>query len=300
MKSNVLLSLDGGGVRGIFILKILLHIQSYLNSNGNSLKLHETFSLMVGTSVGAIIASFLAFGMFETHNATELIVDNIADMFRNKNSDGPILEPLYNGRGKTHTIKKIFGERKLGDSLVPLVITTVRIRDGSALLFRSWDERTKDFLISDILDASTAAPIYFPPVYIENELLVDGGVLANDPALVCMTAGLQLFPSSGFNLLSIGTSSSKQFKFEAKNIKTMGILNMYTSGLIEILMGINSNIANMAIKEVIGDDSFMRISSSMSGCMDDVSQDFLNNLVSTADSTWIEAGDKLLMFLHVL
>ena len=65
-------------------------------------------------------------------------------------------------------------------------------------------------------------------------------------------------------------------------------------------MGINSNIANMAIKEVIGDDSFMRISSSMSGGMDDVSQDFLNNLVSTADSTWIEAGDKLLMFLHVL
>src|SRR5438876_10975369 len=77
-----IISLDGGGIRGVFSLQILARIEELFRAEHDrkDLVLADVCDLFAGTSTGAIIAAFLAWGA-PVHEIEHLYVQRGAEMF---------------------------------------------------------------------------------------------------------------------------------------------------------------------------------------------------------------------------
>ena len=235
-----ILSLDGGGIRGVLTLEFLEVIEAKLRArHGDGLRLCDYFDLIGGTSTGSIIAAGLACGMsvaelktlyhsigmkvFERDDGwiSGLLKGIVSPKFPSK----PLQEALDARLGPDTTLSS--NEVKTG-----LMIMTKRLDTGSpwpltncpGARYAAQDGTLK---LTQVVRASTAAPTYFEPEEIKissrggsvvDGVFVDGGVSPfNDPALqLLMLAALQ---GHGFNwrtgkdellLISIGTGSYKE------------------------------------------------------------------------------------------
>lgn len=237
-----ILSLDGGGVRGLITLGMLEHIERILasrNAYPDGFRLAHYFDLIAGTSTGSIIATGLALGM-KVDEVSELYHKLCPKLF------DPVARgfwrPVYDYRPLEEELKTFLGNEQLqSDKLMTgLMICAKRIDTGSpwvltnnpkSVYWNSVDQRyrpNKEYELRMVVRASTAAPLYFEPVEIvisdgkvyerEVGLFVDGGVAGlNNP-------GFQAFltttlPSYGFNwpsgrdallVISLGTGYWRQ------------------------------------------------------------------------------------------
>ena len=205
-KYPVLLSLDGGGTRGIIEAYVLSQLEKYTGK-----KIYELFHLVVGTSTGGIIGAGLtvpAPGKTEPYSAQELVTffDEKASVIfphptnmlsRMWNRMRGLTNAAYNPSGLINTLQSYFGDRKLSESIKPLVLTSVDLTDNGLFLLRSYSTQISpllDFRVADACLATSAAPSYFPPAFITNidqnsnpaqdYALVDGGMAANNPAQI--------------------------------------------------------------------------------------------------------------------
>jgi uncharacterized protein len=201
-----ILALDGGGIRGVLSLEILAGIEQGLRRrHGNDLVLGDWFDYIGGTSTGAIIATGLALGM------------PVADLVGKYKSLGQKSfsrsfiprRALYKDRPLRDQLVEVFGpDRTLGDpelrSLLLLVMhntvtdsvwplsncTQARYNRADRNLQAPSDrDRNLDLPLVDLLRASTAAPVYFPPQRImvgrHEFVFQDGGITPfNNPALL--------------------------------------------------------------------------------------------------------------------
>jgi uncharacterized protein len=232
-----LLSLDGGGIRGIISLAFLERIEKLLRErSGNSdLRLADYFDLIGGTSTGAIIAAGLALG-----NSTQHLIDlyfNLSQKgFQKHHWMGGTLVPKFSSEALAETIRSQFGAETLGSENLRcgLAIVAKRLDTGSVWLFHNHPRGpffapedlshgaipNRDLLLANLLRASTAAPTYFEPELIEVDrgvsgAFVDGGVSPhNNPALLMLM--LATLRGYGFRwplgadrmmLVSVGTGS---------------------------------------------------------------------------------------------
>jgi hypothetical protein len=203
-----LLALDGGGIRGVFSLEILARIETLLRTKtGNpNLVLSDYFHYIGGTSTGAIIATCLSWGMSVTE-VRDLYTKRAIEMFR--------LAPLYlrfwnkfEGEAITRMFKTLFSEDEEGK--IPALLSTKKLRTLLTLVMRNhttgspWpvsnnpaatfnDPALPDCNLNlpvwQLVRASTAAPVYFPPETIDlggrKQVFVDGGITPyNNPALL--------------------------------------------------------------------------------------------------------------------
>ena len=138
-----ILSIDGGGIRGLFPAAVLGHIETELK-----VPLRERFDMFAGTSTGSIIAASVACGAD---------MDRIAGVYRN---DGPsifrrrrfwgprVFEPAirsrYHQRRLRGALAPLLGDVTLGSIEAPLVLPATDIRRGEAYLFRSGYAREKN------------------------------------------------------------------------------------------------------------------------------------------------------------
>lgn len=206
-----ILSLDGGGVRGIVTLAYLERIEALLSARaGRKVRLCEQFDLIGGTSTGAIIASGLALGM-SVSKLTELYVTLSRKGFRGIPSFGGLLLPRFRTGPLLQQIESQVGGITLGSDklLTGLAIVTKRIDTGSVWVFhnnprgRYFDPASadpsstpnKDIRLAQVLRASTAAPTFFAPERIEigrglRGIFVDGAASPhNNPALLLFMLG---------------------------------------------------------------------------------------------------------------
>ncbi len=203
-----LLALDGGGIRGIFALEILAQIESQLREKtGNPrLLLADHFHYMAGTSTGAIIATCLSWGM-TVAEVQDLYIKKALQMFH----AAPIYRRFWNkfeAEGITQTFKVLFSED--GEGNTPALLGTKKLRTLLTLVMRNhstgspWPvsnnpaakfndpnspECNLKLPVWQLVRASTAAPVYFPPETIEigarKHVFVDGGITPyNNPALL--------------------------------------------------------------------------------------------------------------------
>lgn len=199
-----MLALDGGGIRGVLTLSFLKRIEEIVGS-----PLSNYFDYIAGTSTGAIIAAGLALGM---------PVDELIDFYR-KSGPGMFqrtrflnrLNSLYQNGALEQELKKTFGEttdlRSAGVDdgklqTLLLVVTRNVTTDSPWPISSNPEAYYNDPTRSDnnlniplwqLVRASTAAPIFFPPEVIACDptnpdkefVFVDGGVTPyNDPAFL--------------------------------------------------------------------------------------------------------------------
>jgi hypothetical protein len=120
-----ILSIDGGGIRGIIALGPLEKIESVLrNRSGNpDLRLHECFDLIAGTSTGAIIAAALAFGM-SVSEIKSFYAESGPHIFH-KTTLANRLKFKYDAEGFEENLKNVFGNETLGSSKLRTLLMMV-------------------------------------------------------------------------------------------------------------------------------------------------------------------------------
>ena len=227
-KVITILSIDGGGMRGVIPAMVLKHlnqliVQRLKARNLQPQPLVKFFDIVAGTSTGAIIATGLAGckGRDRRPLATpdELVDFYETDAARVFHSHGlGLLRPKFR-RGRTELkrrLNEICGEARLSDAAAYLVIPA--FMGKGAFLFRGgsvWRRRSEpDYYLRDVLLATTAAPYLFPPARIaaigrqEVQAFMDGGLFANNPALHAYLAARELFSfRREILLLSLGTGN---------------------------------------------------------------------------------------------
>jgi hypothetical protein len=243
-----ILALDGGGIRGVIPASVLVAIEKLTGR-----PIAETFDMVVGTSTGGIISLALTFtrdgvtpamtardvlGLYDNQeNASKIFRPWLfRDPFEKRGSPVPaefaVFNPKYKTTGLQELLTDTFGDARLGGSLIPVSCVSYRVDGAPApFFFRSWEAKKdpdQDFPIVEVGRATGAAPVYFPPVTIRSAgggftgTFVDGGVAANDPALVAVSEAASLYgerhgsPGAAFQalareynvwLLSVGTGA---------------------------------------------------------------------------------------------
>jgi uncharacterized protein len=229
-----ILALDGGGIRGMMTVEILSGIEAMLRKalgRGKDFVLADYFDLVAGTSTGAIIATCLSIGMpvaeireFYVNSGKEMFDKAfILKRFKNLYEDEKLSEKLREVVGAETT----FGSEKLRTLL--LIVTRNATTDSPWPLsnnpFAKYNQPERDdcnlkFPLWQLVRASTAAPVFFPPEKIKvgkhEFVFVDGGVTTyNNPAFIAfLMATVEPYEISWeagedkMLLVSVGTGSS--------------------------------------------------------------------------------------------
>jgi predicted acylesterase/phospholipase RssA len=287
------LVLDGGGVRGIFSVHILKYLATAIHGD-----LNDKVDLIVGVSVGGLIGAMLATGMLDDKSIDikQLINDNFADIFRSRTDIGPLLAPKYDGKGKSRTLKRIFGDLKMGDVQTPLAIVCSTVK-GVPRIFKSYDKEDADLYIYEVIDATSAAPVIFPPVLIDKTFYIDGGVVSNVPLVIAFIESIKTFGGDRsnipFNMISVGTRATREVEMTTKLALDMGLVTWLSVGLIDVLTGVGDDTSEQLMKMLLGDERFKRIVCEDVECeLDDMH--VIDKLITSAAYAWSKHGDGLI------
>ncbi len=154
------LALSGGGARGI----------SHLGSVKALLEYGYTFDIISGTSIGAIIGCVLADGYHPDEIASMLTMPRLKSFYKTDISRNN----LMNLDGMKQFLTEILRTKNIEDLPIPFIATATNLNKGEARYFTKGD-------IVEAVIASSSIPIIFPPVVIDGEQYVDGGIINNLP-----------------------------------------------------------------------------------------------------------------------
>ena len=227
-----ILSIDGGGIRGLLPAMVLQEIRRRLDSQKDYRNFSNLFNLIAGTSTGALIA--LGLSLKNKDGSAGFPPDKIVDLYKYKSAE---IFPLNHNK-MVHTAFHVFrnkfsaapfenllfdffGDTKMSDADTNLLITsfdTERMQPHcmkNRLPAEKWPEDF-DFFMRDAARASAAAPTFFPPALISpagtSELrysLIDGAAFANNPAGLAYVEATKIFPDEKeFTILSLGTGKN--------------------------------------------------------------------------------------------
>lgn len=207
-----ILSLDGGGIKGVFSAAVLAAIEDDLTTN-----VVDHFDLITGTSTGGIIALGLASGM-RPREIVDFYISKGPRIFgktcglrwlqhwlRRKYSQTPLREALQN----------CFKDKRIADCTKRVVIPSYNLGDDDVYLFRTphHERLRRDWKVPlwKVGLATSAAPTFFPSSrHVDQLRLIDGGVWANNPTMVGIVEayGTLEIPLQTIKVFSIGTTDA--------------------------------------------------------------------------------------------
>ncbi|CAG8734109.1 42873_t:CDS:2 [Gigaspora margarita] len=225
-----ILSIDGGGIRGVLPALWLSEIEYRTRR-----PISHLFNMIAGTSTGGIIAAGLSAPQFKLINETDDYIEykysnlipifsasDLLNIYKNEsknlfttstswlNIPWSKVNNKYTNEGRSTMFKKYFEETKLNNSLTELVIPAAN--ENYSHLFTRYDacKNIKDVnennTIVDILMATTAAPTFFPPYKIGNKTFIDGGIHLNNPASTAYSEAIRYnVPEKNISVLSLGS-----------------------------------------------------------------------------------------------
>ncbi len=310
-----ILSIDGGGIRGILPAQILLALEKKLQkkSNNPQARIADYFDLIAGTSTGGILACAYLMPdkqnplrpLYSAQDAVNLYLENGGSIFSSSTfqffkSMGGVTDERYSEKPIESILQKYFGDTLLSELIKPCLITSYDVHESKAYFFRQHQAKESDgrnFFVRDVARSTSAAPTYFEASNIKSMSdvtypLIDGGVFANNPTLcayaeahtVDFGQGVTRRTADDFFIFSIGTGSASKRKLEHKNVKDWGTLE-WIKPLIDIMMSGVSQTVHYQLRQIyaaIGKPGqYIRIEPEIHGAkadMDDASPKNLNAL----------------------
>lgn len=264
-----ILSIDGGGIKGVFPAYYLTLVEQELakRSDGKT-KIKDHFQLLTGTSTGGIIALALSFGI-PAKEIYELYLENAGVIFGNKRKFffGQLINSAHESEFLENLVRNKFKEYfngedpRLNDCLTHVAIPIYDLIKGNPSVLKSpyHPNFKRDLHIPayKAAMATSAAPTYFNPYsseYLDLEGMerpfknkVDGGVMANNPTIIGIMEALKAFNRNlkDLEILSLGTGY-KKFTEGDSNRKKWGLIYwMKKDGrkrLIELFMQSQSQL----------------------------------------------------------
>jgi patatin-like phospholipase/acyl hydrolase len=271
-----ILSIDGGGIRGILPGVILARLEKKLQekTNNPALRLADKFDFVAGTSTGGILGLTYLFPdrtgkkpKFSAQDAVNLYLDRGDEIFdvtlgQKIKSFGGVTDEKYSADEIEEALMDNFGDTKLNALLKPCLITAYDIRNRKAFFFRQHkaDIDINNFKVRDVARATSAAPTYFEVSRVKNDLgspfpLVDGGVFANNPTLCAYSevrgmdiSGIEKPSAKDMFIVSLGTGSIKK-SYPYKAAKDWGQLQ-WIKPVIDIMMSGNSETVHYHLMQI--------------------------------------------------
>jgi len=261
-----ILSIDGGGIRGIIPGQVLVALEKKLQEKtGKESRLADYFDFFAGTSTGGILTCIClcpsendpSKARFSAQEAVNLYVENGDDIFsvpfwKKVQSGGGNLDEKYPATKLEEALKRYFGDLRLSQLLKPCLIPSYDIDKRKANFFCQHDFKEKgdekDFLVREVCRATSAAPTYFETAMVHSMSgapfpLVDGGVFANNPALCAYSEvrnAVDQPTAKEMLIVSLGTGSeNKSYPYDkAKNWGAIGwikpVIDIMMAGAAEV------------------------------------------------------------------
>ncbi len=299
--TKYILSVDGGGIRGIIPAIILAEIEKRARKT-----ISQIFDLMAGTSTGGIVVAGLCKKdeqgnpQYSANDLVELYQEYGAYIFKSSFLRRSIFSWLncaqYPHKNIESILEKYFGDDTLQNTLSKVLITSYDIHNNRPFFFKSWKEDRNFIKLKDALRATTASPTYFVPKYLKinqkEMVLVDGGVFANNPAACAYASGKRLFPNDDILLLSIGTGRTDR-SIEYVNSRRFGKIG-WIKPLLNVMFASSLDAVNYQLDQVIA-DKYIRIQSQLkiaSAEMDNITSKNIKSLQQEAKAM-IEGNQKV-------
>ena len=283
------LSIDGGGVRGIVAAIVLEALQAELKAVGKTCRIADCFDLIAGTSSGAIIAAGLVMpqrgneGGADPARIREIFETDARRIFpRRWFCEIPIIGrlpqlfgPFYSPRGLSDVLYENFGDVVMADAQRNLMISAYSIDPRDVVLFRggpAYEEREEGnrfgmLRARDVLLGATAAPTFFPPHKIDRVdgagswTAIDGAVYINDPAMAALTEAIRLYPGDEFRIISLGAGrETRNYPFrESRNwgfSQWVSPISRFRTPLLSAISDGQARAVGRQLHYLLGDDYF--------------------------------------------
>ncbi|WP_036591789.1 CBASS cGAMP-activated phospholipase [Oceanospirillum maris] len=227
-----ILSLSGGGVRGLYTISVLAELETYLaEGSGNpDYWIGQHFDLISGTSIGGILGLALASGV-TARQLQEVLDTNRKSIFPKRLYGTSWFHQLVFGKYNAEQLRKVIsdvvGDKTLGEVKTRVLVPAINASTGLVQTFKTPHHvdfrRDWKYKVVDIALATSAAPTYFPPHKIDSTTYVDGGLAANSPALMAFHEARYFLgqQTQNIRLVSVGTMG-QAFTRSGKSKRTHG------------------------------------------------------------------------------
>lgn len=313
-----ILSIDGGGIRGIVTAHILNNLEKLLQeyTNNENEKLINHFNLVTGTSTGSIIVSILnikdenGLPLYNCQDVLNMYTTESQNIFKRtlkhkiKSLFG-LIKVKYDNKYLKQTLIKYLKDNKINDTYTNTMITSINLNNNSLFLFKSYGSNQTYKLVDAVL-ASSAAPTYFKPIKLyknNNEIcLTDGGLGMNNPSLSSYLECKKLYKDDEINILSLGTGY-KTNPLYYNNVKKWGLAK-WLKEIVNTILSANNKTADyqceMLYKHIIN-GNYLRLNGELiyaSNKIDDVSDTNLQNLQKDAQIIFDNNKFEIINFLY--
>lgn len=297
-----ILSIDGGGIRGIIPAMVLAKIEEM-----TSKPICKLFDFIAGTSTGGILSLTLTkpskdnkdIPAYSANDIIDLYTDNGKKIFSTNifhkiaSLDG-ITDEKYSSAGIELVLKEYLGTSRLSEALIHVLIPTYELGLRTPFFFKSWhaknpNKKNYDFDMWQVARATSAAPTYFEPFRLEiNEKggadyysFIDGGVYANNPAMCAFAEAKVLFENADDILMvSLGTGElTKSIPYN--EAKDWGPAE-WAKPILSIMFDGVSDTVDYQLRKLLPSKNYYRIQASLAQLgkdeMDDASDENIHQL----------------------
>ncbi|MBV6631985.1 MAG: patatin-like phospholipase family protein [Alphaproteobacteria bacterium] len=334
------LSIDGGGIRGILPLLVLAEIEKRLGR-----PISDAIDLAAGTSTGGIIAAGLTAPHPVRQDQPRFKAMDLVGFYLN---DGPeifekgvfsrlrsLFRPKYSSAPLEASLRRFFGDTRLEDSLTSIMLTAYDIETRESVFMRHFKDHPdgnaeRRWKVRDATLATSSAPTYFKPARVRSyapkgagsndepaimeHTLVDGGIFVQNPAAAAYFAGSKEAEQRDAEMfvISLGTGSlTRAFKYEdAKRWGGLGWINPNNDvPVLNASFDAQSSAANQHMEFMLG-DQFIRLEEplrddedpklSPNDAFDDASPENMAKLQRFADRMIKQNTDKIDVIVDVL
>jgi patatin-like phospholipase/acyl hydrolase len=281
-----ILSLDGGGIRGVIPATIIKYAEEYLQKKVPGTTIADHFDLIAGTSTGGILSAIYLMPQDINKNKAKYTASEALDFYvqegynifnASKIKDWKRLWGLSNATGySSHNLEKLlkdkFGDLLISELLKPCLIPTYDMNSKSSFFFTSTEDTSKrEFFVRDVLRSTSAAPTYFSPAKIKNiapapineqnptnMINLDGGVFANNPTMCAYAEARNTNfktrnnnePSASYmSILSIGTGGGG-FQLDKKEQSNKWSLLKWAKLMPDIMMDGSIDTVDFQMSEI--------------------------------------------------
>jgi uncharacterized protein len=233
--NRVILSIDGGGMRGIFTLQLLKKLEEIAGA-----PIYEWADMVAGTSTGAIISGLIA-SRKTALEIEQLYIQLVSRVFRKRNrlANRFYNPPAFDKKDYRQLLKSVVGEKTLEqlcrENEIDMLFTAKDLAAGEETFFVAVNNKGtianiyKDALLRGVLEATMSAPTYFSPF----ERFADGGTTTfNNPVSAAVMEALYYdgrgkYTADALTVFSFGTGSTFRFIYPSKTGDPKGLDSIF-------------------------------------------------------------------------
>jgi patatin-like phospholipase/acyl hydrolase len=213
------LSLTGGGYRGLFTAQVLVSLCKAASRKG---AVNTSIDIFAGTSIGGLMSCALAVGIIP-HRVLDAIDANGPRIFKAKKLRTlrrVVFGTLYDKDNLAKAVDQCLGANKrvkLKDVQQGLIVPAIHWVEGRVEVFMSGyfgKASASEATLREVCLATSAAPTYFDAAQVDGSPMLDGGLAANNPDMLALAEILRRFPKvlPRVEMLSIGTAGATKVR----------------------------------------------------------------------------------------